>query len=344
MAQLQMTAEEEKSAYRSALSIVPSAEETSPSEIVNSASSEEIPITAYPVRPDEFMAAIAAIDARKNKKAAGTVPLGDALDQIQANVTPDEVWLEVYAERLKARKLKGTLKANAAQRRKRFWLRGISLTTILITAVLLRLFMGNASLLAKPATTEAIPAPQEIASNNSSIPVSTTIALAAPKPIPLVHLLRDGGMVRMRLENLSGLRATLNRALNGDVSASAALSKAIIDPSQYTGSDWMVYFHNGTPYLRGWIVLPPNSNKVQLLAQQVQIFNSYDHPSIKPGTGQPITVPVDGIHNYSSYSDGTSNAIQARLTHLDGEAWKGWQPLPTPTASGLPSSQSGAEL
>jgi hypothetical protein len=340
MSQLQMAVEEEQQgAYRSTLPAVPATNEVSPSL-------NEIPIAARQVRPDEFLVALAAIDARKHKKAADSLPLGEVLEQIQADVTAEEVWQEVYAERLKARKSKTALRADAAQRRKRFWTISASLTAVFTVAVLLRFFMGDMSPLSNLRTLETIPpgSATELVSDKTLSPSSTTVTHTAAQPIPLVPLLRNGGMVRMRLENLSGLRAMLDRSLSGDVLASTQLSKAVIDPSLYTKDDWMVYFNDGKAYLRGWIVIPPVANKVAVLAQKVQIYNRYDHPAIKTGTGLPITIHTDGIHNYTSYSDGEFNTIQTRLTRLDAEAWKGWSPLPLPEKTGLPSSQSGAEL
>jgi hypothetical protein len=339
MSQLQMTAEEKTQFVFPLDSPAAPATLHKPAATVESSvpEMEKIPIASEHIRADELMAALAAIDARKNKKATPTVPLGDALEQMHTDVTPEEVWQEIYSERLKERKFTDALRAKAAQRRKRFWTIGGPLAAIFTTAVLLRFFAGGPIQLSQistgmPPTNGGTQTPKTSISNNS------------PKPIPVLSLLQDGGVVRMSLKDLSALRGMINRSQNGAAFATEELRNARIDPSHYKQDDWMVYFDDGNIYLRGWIVIPPDADKVALLAQKVTIYNRDDHPAMKRGTGRPITARTDGVRNYASDSDGTFQAIEARLTRLDGEAWKTWQPLRIPESPGVPSSQAGADL
>lgn len=57
------------------------------------------------VTPDELAQALAAIETRRQAEAAhlaGTIPIDQAVSDLHLDATPDEIWIEVQAQRAKA--------------------------------------------------------------------------------------------------------------------------------------------------------------------------------------------------------------------------------------------------
>ncbi len=82
---------------------MPQHQTTSPEEATSSANAR--------VTPEELAKALAAVEARRERsaqEAAGTIPIGEAIQQLGFDASPDEVWVEIQAQRQHQAQVVGT--------------------------------------------------------------------------------------------------------------------------------------------------------------------------------------------------------------------------------------------
>ena len=220
------------------------------------------PAAQVRVTPQELAAAITRLEARQGENE-GTIPLGDAVQELGLNATPEELLREIEAGRVQQKRQTRTHPTNAA-----------SVWTVFIIA--LSLFLLMAAYL----RTAPVPAP----------PVSAVTAPAAPQAAPIGipdHLLvrqHDGKMV-MLSEVPDGQPVFCELA-----ATETGAKLADFAPGDY---HWTIVKHGGKVYVRGWIgdmseaALRSTTVNVHALAQYV---TSGIHPV-------PVTLPLDGFQS-----------------------------------------------
>ena len=186
------------------------------------------------VTPEELAAAVTALQIRKEGQP-GTIAIGDAVDELGLDVTPEEVLAEVQARR--------QAKPKKAQR-----LRGQHFVLALgIVGVLLGLAVDGNGLL-------------QMSHRNDIAQPSSSLAYVTANPDLMV-------------EDNYGRTIALNEAGDNQPVHCTFDSQASMF-GQYVpyGSSWTLIKHNGKLYVRGWMLKEPSelikSNGIDLFQER----------------------------------------------------------------------------
>ncbi len=249
------------------------------------------PAAQVRVTPQELAAALARLEARQGG-LDGTIPLGDAVQELGLNVTPDELLREIEAGRALPQEGKaGTRQALSNRLR-------ISI------AVALSLVLSGGALLASLRMDEpAKPA------------VAVITAPAAPQAAPLA--LPNNLLVRVR----DGKMVLLSEVPDGQpvLCDLAAVDEGVKMTDFAPGvAHWNLIKHHGRVYLRGWI---GDMSDAALRSTIVTV-----HPSVSfVPTGLhpvPVTLPLSGFRLPPSLSNDT--LINADHIVPDGHLKEKW--------------------
>lgn len=295
----------------------------------------EIPAAARHIRPDELLAALSAIEARKGEAVVGSVPLGDALNQVRANVTPDEVWQEVDAQR----KLQGHNSNNrkitdleAQRRRKRWGQAGGGIACMLVTALALRFLVGDIK------KVEAIEQPKPVKPQviPQRVPdvVYGPMAQVTRNSVRLTDL-KPGDSMWMGVHEAQ----TLEKLFFGDEFVKpltkAQLETVFIDPFQsWNLSDqWHVVMGpDGHFRFQVWADIPAGTPVADIYTNHYQYHNRPDSPDMANKPLRPLTFSVNGFQSYSGRSNGAFIRYDAVIKKNTPLSWEPIQFTPPPPA------------
>ena len=217
------------------------------------------------VTPQELAAAIARLEARQGENE-GTIPLGDAVQELGLNATPEELLREIEA---------GRARQHESLHRTQPFLSS-KLRLFVVSALASVLFGIMVGFFHSPSSSRTV----------GTIPVSPAAPRAAPIGIPDRLLVRqhDGKMVLLS-EVSDGqpvfceLAATETGAKLADFAPSA--------------SHWTIIKHRGKVYVRGWI---GDMSEAALRSTVVTVHTlaHYVTSGIRP---VPVTLPLDGFQS-----------------------------------------------
>jgi hypothetical protein len=254
--------------------------------------SQETPLqTAAQVRvtPEELATALSRIEARKDagqRHADGTIPIGEAMQQLGLEATPEEVLAEVQV----GRRLATTQKKRPTHRQRLALLSGIGLGIIVL--------VGWWSV-PHPDASQALPT------------VSATLSppQTAPKPISLDPNLTVGD-ASDKIVVLSEVGDNQPvRCYYGD----GSFQPFSVDGS---GASWTLIKHSGRVYVRG--LMPRISG--QALQRDGTDISTLD----SSGFVVPITLPLNGFQVMPEV--GSNVEFHAVNIRLDKHAYEKWQP------------------
>ncbi len=266
---------------------------------------ETIPPTAAQARvtPEELAAALSRIEARKDagqRQVDGTIPIGEAVQQLGIDTTPEEVLAEVQAIRQEPMRTKKR-QPSIAQR----LVLSLGLSGILLGIALdvngLRQMRSHQS--AKPVSLSSTPQPSN-----------------APKSISLDPnlMVQDTSDKLVMLSEVGDNQPVRCNYSDGSFQSS------------YGGlSSWILIKHDGQVYVRAWI---PHISKqaIQNNGADVSTWESDLLASDPSHTSHvPITLPLNGFQVTPSDGDdevSKNEEFHAVNIHLDKHAYEKWQP------------------
>ncbi len=262
------------------------------------------------VTPEELSKAIAAIETRKQEEARlleGTVLIGDAIQALELELTPEEVLEEVEAQRhiYKGDECLGAQHPPA----RRQWKTSLMVLWA-VSATGLLLWAGISHLTPRPNHRPVHPS-QSVIQPSSSLDVTDTIA-AIPNGRPFYCLPSEVEEI-IQHESLSKIVVITTPAL-----------------SRY--APWTLIKHHGNVYLRGWISQP--SKHALLLTGTAEIYNFDPETTSVPGL-VPITLRVGSFEYMGFYTrlvtllapnqvHQTNQMLTVVNAHLDKYAWEKW--------------------
>ena len=261
--------------------------------------SEAEPLSAAKVRvtPEEFAAAIARLEAGQEasrRHQDGTVAIGEVVDELGLQTTPEEVLAEVQAERAR----------QTGRQKRRLTLRerlgfGLGLGAVIL---------GLASLWSYP---------HAAGTESGTIGISPAINVSVNtdgKPQTI------GLNPNLLVSDASGKLVLLSEvADNQPVHCRLVNSSSFCSFEQYLSGipddEWTLIKHGGQVYVRGWILR---------MSDKVFQANGIDvsaHQSA-PDYVVPITLPINNFQVVPG--PGNDILFHAQNIHLDKYAWEKW--------------------
>lgn len=226
-----------------------------------------VPAAQVRVTPQELASALARLESRHEagrQHEAGTVALGEAVQELGLPVTPEELWREVQSDRAQAQPAPLRSKQTRAAR-----LSGVAAATLLAV-------MGMFAL----SQTRSVPPTPEPA-----IVLAPATPQAAPISLPQGLVVRDTGNRMVLLSEVADNRPVLCNLTATDQTAAFA-------PFASDSQHWTLVKHGGRVYLRGWIAdMSPaalRSSPVEIHPLRQYVVSAGLHPV-------PVTLPVDGF-------------------------------------------------
>lgn len=250
------------------------------------------PAALVRVTPEELAAAISRLEARR-AGADGKIAIGDAVNELSLDATPEEVLAEVQAGRMTAARQSSpqAVQRKGVSSRERV---GLLLAGGAIVWGLMGYFLSSSPPSAPPAA---------VSPNISDSPPSQSLAL---NPNLLVGD-RAGKMVL--LSEVSDNQPVYCRCGYGSLQP--------YSPGQ--GTQWTLIKHNGMTYMRGWI----SKMSPAVLAQDGAEVSANGDSAY----AVRITLPVSGfdVSTEVSTPDGSDTRFHARHIRLDQHAYEKWQ-------------------
>ena len=252
------------------------------------------PAAQVRVTPEELAAAITALQIRKEGQP-GTIAIGDAVEELGLDVTPEEVLAEVRARQV-------------TPSRKRL-IRGRRFILALGVAGILLGIGVNSGMLTQAQSSQLVPGTDPYHVEPSILALNP----ALPKPVV----------------------TTLAEAPDGKTVYCSVRGISVAETSRYTQEaqpevndavtemNWPVVKYGKDLYVRGWTRLPLSKEAAKIAS--VEIFNKPNLPQIGPNP-QQVTVRLDGWAGpaYQRLSpDGTGVFVfhNPRLTTHVYEKW-----------------------
>lgn len=225
------------------------------------------PAAQIRVTPQELADALARLEARKEagqRHLDGTVPIGEAVEQLGLDATADELWQEVQAGRTQA--INAPLQRRQ-QKRLRFTGAAAALTLLLTGLLTLRM---------------TVPAPPPVP--------ATTVSPTTPQAAPIT-LLADllVGTANDKMVLISEVREN-QPVLCGLTATDKGAAFASFAPAALS---WTLIKHDGRLYVRGWIA---DMSDTALRSSTANIYPSKAgvpwglHPV-------PVTLPLNGFQS-----------------------------------------------
>lgn len=221
------------------------------------------PAAQVRVTPQELAAAIARLEARQGE-TDGTIPLGDAVQELGLNATPEELLREIEAGRARQQERPiGPRKARVL----RVALSGLAAAVLIVSGLVV-------------ARTGSAPPP----------PTFTVTAPAAPQAAPIAA--PDTLLVRQR----DGKMVLLSEVPNDQpvlCELAATETGAKLADFAPASSHWTVIKHGGKVYVRGWI---GDMSNTALRSTTVTLHDLayYVTSGMRP---VPITLPLSGFQS-----------------------------------------------
>ena len=248
-----------------------------------------LPAAQIRVTPEELATAISRLEARKDanqRHSDGTISIGDAVQQLGLEATPEEVLAEVQAARAQQTT---PAKKRPTHRQRLALLSGMGLGLI-----------GLVGWWSIPHVAE------------SQTPATTTLLApqAAPKPISLDPNLMVQDASR-KLVMLSEIGENQPVECYYDYSSGSFQSYT----PQNSGFSWTLIKHGGQVYVRGGM---PRMSEQALQKNGADI--TWDAES-----NPPVTLPLNGFQVIAGEGD-EKDGFHAVNIHLDKHAYEKWQP------------------
>ena len=250
------------------------------------------PAAQVRVTPEELATALSRIEARKDagqRHVDGTIPIGEAMQQLGVDTTPEEVLAEVQAIRQEPMRAKRR-RPSVAER---------LVLSLGLSGILLGLALGGNSL-------------SQMRSHQAAKPMSVSTAAPAtsstPKPITLDPnlLVQDASNKLVMLSEVKD-----NQPVQCDYSDGS------FQPynTKGGGPGWDIIKHDGQVYVQGW--LPRMSP--QALKKDGADFGTWSQPN-----DIPVTLPLNGFQVVPEV--GGNWEFHAVNIHLDKYAYEKWSP------------------
>ena len=260
------------------------------------------------VRPEELAQALAAIEARREqsaREAAGTIPIGEAVQQLGFDATPEEVWTEVQAQRVK--RVRPTPRAS---RNGTAWLVGTTFAVLVLGGLGHEWLCPDSSPPQPPSQLVAPPPVKQPGVMNQNISV-----MEHTPGGPLVELLSEvpeGHPVLCSYDDASKITPGYLARSDGSPSPQPGYSNSV---------RWTLIKHDGKVYLRGW-----SRNRVSNGALNVVEMTLYSKRSIAGVSAVPVTLRLgsfDSDISQGSYGAGDdAEAIRVTDIYPDGHLWE----------------------
>lgn len=273
------------------------------------------------VSASELAAALAALETRRTTVAhfeAGTITVGEAIEQLNLDIAPSEVLTEVLAQR---EQKADELEARRKRRRERLVMGLFPILLIGCIVILVGLVLGRGT--GAPATVET-PARHE------------ETRLFKPQTLRVRDKnVQKGGVTIRTLSEVENNRAV--SVQSGDLMTQFALDPKddFVSSTQSVSqsAEWTLIKHNGVAYLRGYVGAPMSG--AALASGEVIVCNRPRTPAgfaIGPNPS-PITFRLDtlrgttdsayqvgGTGNGASYSVSSDNWQRILLPGLKGDS------------------------
>lgn len=237
------------------------------------ATAEETRVTA-----EELAEALSAIETRRAERARGmegTLPIGEAIRQLDLEASPDEILAEVQARRSRQAQQAQAAALRGPQRR-RGWLALLALPPAFLSMILILYLGRSASVIAPPAVAQ-------VAQVDSPVP-------ALGQDIQVVDETGGRQVVRMLAEIGDGrpVRCDWNDAVRL-LPGGAEIQKGMgnLTPEQGASKHWRLIKFGGKLYLRGWLALP--MSETALRSAPVILYSTPPAPE----EAAKITLPVE---------------------------------------------------
>ncbi len=256
-----------------------------------------VPADQVRVTAEEFARAVARHQARREEaaqKLEGTVSLGDAVQELNVDITPEELLAEVQAARAEQ-----AARAAVAQTRRR---------------PRTGLFLASAGLLA--ALTIGI-----YGARTAPAPDAQATVVTAPQSPPAVSIAVPGALLVQDTRGAMPVLRTLQEMEDG-VPVRCSLTQtdghATLADFSNPNSAWTLVKHDGQVYVRGWI---PNMSPQAMQISGVTLYNTQ---TLVPSGAAPrrVSLPLDGIQVVPGQGD--DEMIVARKVQTDahfGDTW-----------------------
>jgi hypothetical protein len=247
------------------------------------------------VTPEELAAAITALQIRKEGQP-GTIAIGDAVEELGLDVTPEEVLAEVQAKR------QTTPNTKRLMHGRRFIL------ALGVAGVLLGIGI-NSSILTQAQSSQLIPGTNpyhiepDILALNPTLPKPVVTTLAEAPDGMTVYCSPHAIEVAEASRNVQDTQAGVNEAV--------------------TEMNWPVVKYGKDLYVRGWMRVPLSKEAAKI--STVEIFNKPNLPQI--GTNpQPVTLRLDGWAGlgYQRLNPDGTGVFVFRNPRLTTHAYEKW--------------------
>lgn len=252
------------------------------------------PAAQVRVTAEELARAVARYQARREEAAQrleGTLTLGEAVQELGLDMTPEELLAEVQSERT-------VPQAPKKAKKPRFGIVSGIGAVLLFGSVLMMAFTQESA--PPPAPMPIISVPGPLVSHSVTAPTTILVQDAnGPKPVlRTLGEIPDGRPVQAALDQTN-------------------LYVKFVGFSDPTTS-WTLIKHGGRVYVRAWI--PAMSPK----AMQTSAVNLYHHKSLVPSgiAPQAVTIPIDGIQ--CSPGVGDDDMIDAQHIQPDSHFNESW--------------------
>jgi len=252
--------------------------------------SASLPAAQVRVTPEELATALSRIEARKEtgeRHVDGTVSIGEAVQQLGVETTPEEVLAEVQAIRQEPLKTK---KQRPSSRQRLALLLGVGLGLI-----------GLVGWWSVPHVTE------------SQAPPALATSLPAPQATPKAIIIDPNLLVNTASDKIVMLSEVGdNQPVECFYSDGSFQPYATISGG---GPRWNIIKHNGQVYVTGW--LPQMSD--QALRKDGARFSTWSSPHYSQAT-----LPLNGFQ--VTPETGDSTAFHAVNIHFDQYTHEKWKP------------------
>ncbi len=323
---------------------------------------EPVPAAQARIKTEELARAVAAIEARRQRDAqalVGTLVIGEAVEELSLDMTPEEILAEVKAQQEEQREQEEQKEAsglylheygnasNTPSWRMPAWLLAGSVVSVLTIII----WWGTANQ-TQPISSTVYPPPVVTQNypnvNPPFVPGQTPPTFYRTPPGHMITRIPDG-------VSFGCAPYTLERVLNGEKLADIQVYDGeeaflygrrhfadglpLVSPMTiyYRARGWTLIKHKGRVYVRGWAYLPI------LAPTSIRVFNTPDAPEIRDKASE-ITLPTQGVHYEGMYARAfldppkgmasgsgpypasPSDQLEIRATdvHLDSHAYENW--------------------
>ena len=238
------------------------------------------------VTPEELAAAVTALQIRK-EGSPGTIAIGDAVDELGLDVTPEEVLAEVEACRIKQR----YSEKRPSKQRLKALLAGLTVLVGISAWGISQQFVSHPDVETQTLTT------------TSFIPPATPAPVRVTAPPTLVVV--DPSGKRMMLSEVSDNQPVTCAQYGGHFQQESS-----IEP--FT---WTLIKYNGNIYLRGWIAKS---------SPDVLKNDGADVSALQTSGSLPVTLPINGFRFAETPQNVPGREFHATEIRLDGHAYEKW--------------------